>query len=51
MQTYFIVLCRPVNQPLHLASIWPGIILGLLAAAFLSFYMPLVAKRLSHKRG
>jgi hypothetical protein len=30
---------------LPLRSVWPGVVLGMLAATFLSFYMPLVAKR------
>jgi len=45
MQSYFILLCRPKNQPLDLRAIWPGILLGLLAAAFLTLYIPLVKGR------
>jgi hypothetical protein len=45
MQTYFIIFCRPNQERLELQAIWPGVVLGLLAAAFLSFYMPVVANR------
>ena len=45
MQTYFIVVCRPPSDSLELHAIWLGIILGLFAAAFVSFYMPLVANK------
>jgi hypothetical protein len=41
--------CRPASQPLSLALIWPGVVLQLLAAAFFSFYMPIVAKRISQR--
>ena len=47
LQTYFIVVCRPPDQPLDMRAIWPGIVIGLLFAAFLAFYIPLIARRLS----
>jgi hypothetical protein len=47
MQVYFIVFCRPQFEPFELRPLWPGLLLGLLAAAFLSLYMPLVATRLN----
>jgi hypothetical protein len=45
MQSYFIVFGRPHGTALDLRSIWPGLILGLAAAAFLFFYFPLVKGR------
>jgi len=47
IESYWIAFCRPATQPLPIRSIWPGVVLGMLAAAFLSFYIPIVAKRLS----
>lgn len=47
MQVYFIIFCRPHVETFELRAVWPGLLLGLLAAAFLSFYMPLVATRLN----
>lgn len=39
IESYWIVFCRPVTRSLSLRSIWPGVVLGILAAIFLSFYM------------
>ena len=47
IESYWIAFCRPATQLLPLRSIWPGVVLGTMAAAFLSFYMPIVAKRFS----
>ena len=47
MESYWIAFCRPAAQLLPLRLIWPGVVFGMLAAAFLSFYMPIVAKRFS----
>jgi hypothetical protein len=49
IESYWIALCRPAGQTLPLQSVWPGVVLGVLAAAFLSFYMPIVAKRFSER--
>jgi len=45
IQSYFIVLGRPSDQPLNPGNIWPGLVLGSAAAAFLSFYIPVVEGR------
>jgi hypothetical protein len=50
MQSYFIVFCRPQNLPLKLREVWPGLILGLASAAFLCFYIPLIAAREGPKK-
>jgi Protein of unknown function with HXXEE motif len=47
MQVYFIAFCRPQAETFELRAVWPGLLMGFLAAAFLSFYMPLVATRLN----
>jgi hypothetical protein len=47
MESYWIAFCRPAHQNLPLNDVWPGVVLGLLAAAFMSFYMPIVASRLA----
>jgi hypothetical protein len=48
IQSYFIAFGRPSEQTLDLRMIWPGLILGLAAAAFLCFYFPMVKGRKSH---
>jgi Protein of unknown function with HXXEE motif len=45
MHTYFILFCRPIHEEFQLRAIWPGLVIGLVAAAFVSFYMPVVAKK------
>ena len=42
LQSYFILFSRPSADELDFGSIWPGLILGLAAAAFLTLYIPLV---------
>jgi len=48
MQSYFILFCRPQATQLDWQSVWPGLVLGVAASAFLSFYIPVIAKRQSH---
>jgi hypothetical protein len=50
LQTYFIVFCRRPFETLDFPMLWPGILLGLLAAAFLSFSMPFVGKLGANQR-
>ena len=47
MQSYFVLFCRPLETQLDWQSVWPGLVLGLAASAFLSFYIPVIAKRQS----
>jgi len=42
MDSYFIVRYRPVSEPIAASVLWPALIIGLLFAAFLAFYIPLV---------
>jgi len=44
MDSYFIVRYRPPDV-ITAANFWPGALIGLLAAAFLSFYFPLIKGR------
>lgn len=44
MDSYFIVRYRPADA-ITSATFWPAALIGLLAAAFLSFYIPLVKGR------
>jgi hypothetical protein len=44
LETYFIVFCQRPYETLSLPSLWPGLLLGLLAAVFLTFSMPFVGK-------
>jgi hypothetical protein len=45
MQSYFIVFGRERSTPLDLRTIWPGLILGFVAAMFVTLYIPLVKGR------
>jgi hypothetical protein len=45
MDFYFILRYRPVSQPLGLPVFLPALAIGLAAAAFLSFYIPVVKGR------
>ena len=45
MQSYFIVFARPEGSQLNLRTLWPGLAIGLIAGAFLCFYIPLVKGR------
>ena len=52
MNIYFIVRYRPVGEPITAPTLWPAALVGLLAAAFLAFYIPLVKSReMREKRG
>jgi hypothetical protein len=42
MQTYFVVFYQSGPHELAFRMVWPGWILGILGAMFLSFYIPLV---------
>ena len=45
MDTYFIVRYRPAGGTIAPRDLWSSVFLGLLAAAFLAFYIPLVKGR------
>ena len=45
MQTYFIVFGRSHDQVLDAETIWPGILLGFIASAFITLYIPIVKGR------
>ncbi len=45
IQTYFICICRPPESTLHLSKIWPGMMIGVLTASFLSFSMPILGRQ------
>jgi hypothetical protein len=45
MQSYFIVFGRERSTPLNLRTILPGLILGFVAAMFVTLYIPLVKGR------
>jgi hypothetical protein len=49
MQSYFVLFCRPQETQLDWQSVWPGLVLGLAASAFLSFYIPVIANRRSQR--
>jgi hypothetical protein len=49
MNFYFIVRYRPADEPLAAGILWPAIAIGLAAAAFLAFYIPLIKGRESRK--
>jgi hypothetical protein len=42
MNLYFIVRYRPADEPILANTLWPAIMIGLVAASFLSFYIPLI---------
>jgi hypothetical protein len=42
MNLYFIVRDRPADEPILANTLWPAIMIGLVAAGFLSFYIPLI---------
>jgi hypothetical protein len=46
IQTYFIVAGHVAENPIPFREAWPGLILGLAAAAFISLYIPLVKGRM-----
>ena len=46
MQSYFILFNRPETPALTAQIVWPAVLLGTLAGAFLCFYIPLFARRL-----
>jgi hypothetical protein len=45
MDSYFIVRYRPVGETIEAQTFWGALIIGLLAATFLAFYIPLVKGR------
>ncbi|MGA9392267.1 MAG: hypothetical protein WBV69_17705 [Candidatus Sulfotelmatobacter sp.] len=45
MDSYFIVSYRPLGETIPSRTLWIAVFLGLLAAAFLAFYIPLVKGR------
>jgi hypothetical protein len=45
MDSYFIVRYRPVGETIAPRDLWGAVFIGLLAAAFLAFYIPLVKGR------
>jgi len=46
MDSYFIVRYRPVGEGIVPQTLWGAVLIGLLAAAFLAFYIPLVKGRM-----
>jgi hypothetical protein len=50
MDCYFIVRYRPVGEALAPRALWPAGLIGLLAATFLAFYIPLVKGRETRKK-
>jgi len=45
MDSYFIVRYQPVAETIATRDLWSAVFIGLLAAAFLAFYIPLVKGR------
>ena len=45
MDSYFIVRYRPVGETIAPRTLWGAVLIGLLAATFLAFYIPLVKGR------
>jgi hypothetical protein len=45
MDSYFIVRYRPVGETIEPRTLWGAVLIGLLAATFLAFYIPLVKGR------
>lgn len=45
MDSYFIVRYRPATEAIASQTLWGALVIGLLAAAFLAFYFPLVRGR------
>ena len=45
MNAYFIVRYRPASEAIAPGVLWPALAIGLAAAAFLAFYIPLVKGR------
>ena len=45
MDSYFIVRYRPVGETIAPQTLWAAVFIGLFAAAFLAFYIPLVKGR------
>src|SRR5256885_535577 len=50
MNSYFIVRYRPVAETIAPLTLWSAVIIGLLAATFLAFYIPLVKGRAMRPR-
>jgi hypothetical protein len=50
MNFYFIVRYRPADEPVPTNILWPAIAIGLAAAAFLAFYIPLIKGRELRKK-
>jgi hypothetical protein len=50
MDSYFIVRYRPVEEAIPSPTLWSAVILGLLAAAFLAFFIPLIKGRTRRAR-
>jgi len=50
MDSYFIVRYRPLDEPIAPHTLLPALIIGLLFATFLAFYIPLVKGREMHKQ-
>jgi Protein of unknown function with HXXEE motif len=49
MTVYFIVRCRPIDEPIAPGKLWPALVIGLLFTTFLAIFFPLVKARRMHK--
>jgi hypothetical protein len=50
MDSYFIVRYRPVGEPIAPRTLWLAALIGLIAATFLAFYIPLVKGKEMRKK-
>lgn len=50
MDSYFIVRYRPVGEAIAPRTLWLAALIGLIAAAFLAFYIPLIKGQEMRKR-
>jgi uncharacterized protein with HXXEE motif len=50
MTSYFIVRYRPAGEPIASQALWLAVLIGLLAATFLAFYIPLVKGKKVRKK-
>lgn len=51
MDFYFIVRYRPVAENIAPRTVWGAVVIGLLAATFLAFYIPLIKRQVDANTG